>query len=302
MKIEIASLYHSFGGIACAGAVLLIAAGASAQNLYVSDYSNGSIYEITPTGTQSVFASGMSYPYGLAFNSAGDLFVANSDDNTGESGNITEITPNGTQSVFASSVDPLGLAFNDAGDLFEADYRSGNIYEYTPGGVRTTFASGFSLPLSLTFNSSGDLFVGAGWGAGNGYITEIAPNGIQSLFVSGLNFPEGLAANSAGDLFEADQGSGNVYEFTPDGAQHTLTSINGVAGLAFDNAGDLFMASGFGSVTEITAEGQESTIASFPGDSSQDQLAFQPVPEPSVAGLIGVGATALILRRRTGNA
>jgi hypothetical protein len=46
-------------------------------------------------------------PYGLAFNSAGDLFAA-----AWGSGNITEITPGGVQSTFASGLDyPTGLAF-----------------------------------------------------------------------------------------------------------------------------------------------------------------------------------------------
>ena len=37
---------------------------------------SGNIYEFTPGGVQSTFASGLSAPNELAFNSAGDLFVA----------------------------------------------------------------------------------------------------------------------------------------------------------------------------------------------------------------------------------
>ena len=37
---------------------------------------DGSIYEYTPDGVRSTFASGLNQPRGLAFNSAGDLFVA----------------------------------------------------------------------------------------------------------------------------------------------------------------------------------------------------------------------------------
>ena len=36
--------------------------------------------------------------------------------------------------------------------------------------------------------------------------------------------PDGLAFNSAGDLFVADVSSGNIYEFTPGGAQSTFAS------------------------------------------------------------------------------
>jgi hypothetical protein len=73
-----------------------------------------------------------------------------------------------------------------------------------------------------------------------------------------LNEPVGLAFDSAGNLFEAEANSGNIYEFTPGGAQSTFASgLNRPVGLA-----------------------------------------FQPVPEPSALGLLAVGATALLVRRR----
>jgi hypothetical protein len=70
-----------FGGLVCAGAVVLFSSNASAQNLFEADDHTGNIYEFTPGGTQSTFASGLSLgdvsgPSGLAFNSADDLFVA----------------------------------------------------------------------------------------------------------------------------------------------------------------------------------------------------------------------------------
>ena len=49
-----------------------------------------------------------------------------------------------------------------------------------------------------------------------------------------------LAFNSAGDLFEADNGSGNIYEFTPGGAQSTFASgLSNPFGLAFQPVPEL---------------------------------------------------------------
>jgi hypothetical protein len=117
-----------------------------------------------------------------------------------------------------------------------------------------------------------------------------------------LSDPLGLAFNSAGDLFEADGQSGNIFEFTPGGAQSTFASgLDNPAGLAFNSNGDLFVVNGV-NITEITPDGSESTFAS--GLSNPDTgLAFQgvtlPVPEPSTLGLLAaVGATALLVRRR----
>ena len=55
---------------------MLIASSAPAQNLFVSVQYSSDIDEFTPGGAQSTFASGLFGPDGLAFNSAGDLFVA----------------------------------------------------------------------------------------------------------------------------------------------------------------------------------------------------------------------------------
>ncbi|HEY5503694.1 MAG TPA: hypothetical protein VIK28_00950, partial [Sedimentisphaerales bacterium] len=134
-KSSIRAVYHSIGGVVCAGAVLLISTNAQAQNLFVSDIQfhipfpppppSSTIIEITLSGAQSTFASGLTVSYGLAFNTAGNLFEADL-----QSGNIYEFTPGGAQSTFASGLhQPNGLAFNSAGDLFVTDIESQSIYE-----------------------------------------------------------------------------------------------------------------------------------------------------------------------------
>src|SRR5208283_4762492 len=107
-KSIIRAACHSFFGVVCVGVVLLIAASTQAQNLFEADYVSGNIYEFTPGGARSTFASGLSDPFALAFNSAGDLFAADFG-----SGDIYEYTPGGARSTFASGLNnPYGLAFN----------------------------------------------------------------------------------------------------------------------------------------------------------------------------------------------
>ena len=80
---------------------------ALAGNLFEADFGSGSIYEFTPSGTRSLFASGLDGPIDLAFGSGGNLFVADY-----YSDNIYEFTPSGTRSTFNSSgYGPCGLAF-----------------------------------------------------------------------------------------------------------------------------------------------------------------------------------------------
>src|SRR5690349_20992051 len=65
-----------------AGALLMLASSARlpAQNLYVANwFAPGAIYQFTPGGSQSTFYSGgLGEPEGLAFDSSGNLFVADS--------------------------------------------------------------------------------------------------------------------------------------------------------------------------------------------------------------------------------
>ena len=55
-----------FSRVACLGAVILICSSAPAQNLFVSsDAAGGNIYEFTPNGVPSTFASGLYWEAGL---------------------------------------------------------------------------------------------------------------------------------------------------------------------------------------------------------------------------------------------
>ena len=255
-KSTLRAARDSFSGAVFAGVVLLITSSAQAQNLFVSTYtSSGTIYEFTPDGAQSTYVSGLPYSEGLAFDSAGNLFVG-----IQNLGKIYKYTPGGVQSTFASGLNgSWGLAFDRAGNLFEADALSGHIYKYTSGGARSTFASGLNGPSGLAFDNAGDLFE---TDLGSGNIYEFTPGGARSTFATGLYRPNALAFNSAGNLFEADFASGNIYEFTPDGVQSTF-------------------AAGLPAPVELAFQGK-----------------LLPVPEPSALGLLAVGATAFLIRRR----
>jgi uncharacterized repeat protein (TIGR03803 family) len=249
---------------------------AQAQNLFESDFYGGKIYEFTTNGTQSTFATGVSQPTGLAFNSAGILFELDAG-----SGNIFEFTTNGTQSTFASGLNsPQGLAFDTNGNLFVSDAGSGNIFEFTNGiaAEKGIFASGLHFPFALAFNSAGDLFVADG-----STVYEYTPLGAQSTLAS-VHQPIGLAFDSAGDLFVADagdneSGDGNIYEFTNNAGSlspNYVTFVSGLYypdGLAFDSAGNLFESDGnSGNIFEFTTNGTQITFAS--GLSHPSGLAF----------------------------
>jgi hypothetical protein len=273
MKTNFKSSYRAacptFVKVLCVGAILLLAAaGAEAQNLFVAAYGSGQINVLTPTAAQSTFASGLNQPLGLAFDLAGNLYEADAN-----SGNIYKFTPAGAQSTFASGLNrPVGLAFNSAGNLFVANSGAGQIVQFTPAGAQSIFASGLNQPLGLAFDSGDNLFEAD---SGSGNIYKFTSAGAQSTFASGLGTPFGLAFDSAGNLYAADANSGNIYKFTPAGAQSTFASgLNLPVGLAFNSAGDLFEGDfGSGNIYRFTPAGANSIFAS--GLSQPAFLAFQ---------------------------
>jgi len=125
----------------------------SMGNLFAADASDETIFKFTPAGMRSVFAGPSAFlpnqgPIGLAFNSAGNLFVSTSDTSNGQ---ILEFAPNGAETIFATGLtnNPRGLAFDSAGNLFVAEPgsgRSGDILKFTPGGVETVFAAPVGRP------------------------------------------------------------------------------------------------------------------------------------------------------------
>jgi DNA-binding beta-propeller fold protein YncE len=154
------------------------------------------IFLITPSGAISPFGSTPGESFGLAFDSAGNLFVADSADLT-----IFKFTPAGVQSVFAapasfsSGQGPVGLAFDKSGNLFvstEGNQPNDAILKFTPAGAVSTFATGLSqVPRGLAFSANGHLFVAETGNAAPGDILEFTPEGARTLFASGLGRPEG---------------------------------------------------------------------------------------------------------------
>jgi len=132
-----------------------------------------------------MFGSTPGVSYGLAFDGAGNLFVADALDKT-----IYKFAPNGTRSVFvclsAFTPDsgPAGLAFDRFGNLFVST-QSGcpaaepdSILKFTPDGVGSTFATDLVLPRGLAFDRGGNLFVAEFCG---GDILKFTPNGTRSV-------------------------------------------------------------------------------------------------------------------------
>jgi len=230
-----------------------------AQNLFVPNFGSGNIQEFTNNGVTLssnavLFASGLANPNGLAFDSAGNMYVA---DSTAKK--VYQFSPSGQQSTFYSGPQSFsGIAFDHVGNLYGCNGGSGSsshdgaIYEFiNQGGTLSTnpviFAGGLNYPQDLAFDSSGDLFVASLFEYSIHEFKNIGGTLSSNLltFVS-LNYPVGLTFDHQDNLFVGTY-SGNIYEFTNNAgvlSSNLFVFSSGFSspyGLVFDHAGNLFV-------------------------------------------------------------
>jgi sugar lactone lactonase YvrE len=276
-----------------AAAILLAAHSLQASDLFVANTSAGQIVEITPSGSQSIFASGLTNPEDIAFNGVGDLFVSGL-----SSGGIFEVTPQGAESTFAAGLsNVVGLAFDSAGNLY-VDTGT-EIDKFTPAGVKTTFVSGLpgsGLMGGMPFDALGNLYVTE---QAAGEILQITPAGTVNVFASGLYLPSGLTMDSSGNLYFDDvnvaQSAGQIVKITPGGVMSLFLSAS-AGGLALNSAGTLFY--GSGSDVWTVNQGVPSIFAT---GLQPIGLAFAPTtaaPEPSTFLLLVPTLGVILLRAR----
>jgi sugar lactone lactonase YvrE len=193
-------------------------------------------------GTQTtVPASGLSFPGGVAVDGAGDVFIADTNDNR-----VVEVPAGGgPQTTVGSGLYyPYGVAVDGAGDVFIADYLNSRVVEVpVGGGPQTTVGIGLRNPVGVAVDRAGDIFIAD---SGNSRVVEVPAGGGPQTTVpaSGLNFPTGVAVDGAGNVFIADYDNSRVVEVPAGGGPQTTvgSGLSNPVGVAVDGAGDVFIA------------------------------------------------------------
>ena len=271
-----------------------VAASAAPGDIYVGLCCMGdSIIRVTPQGVASVFeTSGVSTPFALAFDPAGNLYVTNSGDNT-----VEKFSPTGMGSVFADLTGPRGLVIDALGNLYVSTAND-TIEKIAPDGTASVFASsGLSGVLGLAMDAAGNIFAA---NSANNTVEKFSPAGVASLYAStSLALVDSLAIDRRGNLFVGDFLSGAVEEITPSRTQTVFAATVGgePEGLAFDSPGNLLVATGGNSrVVSIAPDGVQSTVADNLYVATS--LAVEPasassVSEPGAITLLLLGLTGL---------
>jgi len=106
---------------------------------YVVDAGRNSIYRLSPSGVETLFAPGLDGPWGITFDEAGKLFVSEPESQT-----IVEISPEGARSsITGFSNFPQEIAVDAAGDIFATSWfagMGGPLNELTASGLELNLA------------------------------------------------------------------------------------------------------------------------------------------------------------------
>jgi len=268
------------------GAIFALAITTHAQNLYVSANvpgGNHEIFEFTPSGVQSVYASGLNNPRGLAFDSIGNLYATTAHDaGPIEIGRVLKYDLRNHVSTFGSASKFFfeGLARDIAGNVYvlanddTSPTEASTIFKFTSSGDRIVFGSLPGQGWGLAFDSAGNLYAAQGPVdlGGDPTIYEFAPDGTRTIFAGPDQFatgeyPVGLAFDRSGNLFVSietfgDPGTDSIVYFTPMGVKSTFaTGLTFPRGLAFDSLGNLFVAEANpppdGDILEFAPDGSE---------------------------------------------
>jgi DNA-binding beta-propeller fold protein YncE len=269
---------------ACPAGVALDAHG----NLYVADASNNRVRRISPGGVVRALAGAgpippvasmrgayggnggpaararFKFPVGVAFDAHGNLYVADRDNGAvrmiSPAGRITTVAGTGVRgysgdggpAAKARLNQPEGFAFDRAGNLYVSDSANNRVrridartgvvttvagngrHGYTGDGGPATKAR-LSDPYGLAFDAQGNLFVSE---PDEGVVRRINSRGVITTFAgtgrlgfSGdggpatkakLNQPYGLAFDSAGNLYIADNGNGRIRKINKRGVITTF--------------------------------------------------------------------------------
>ncbi|HEY3128875.1 MAG TPA: hypothetical protein VGL91_05415 [Acidobacteriota bacterium] len=277
--------YSGDGGPATA-ATLNLPAGVAfdpSGNLVIADWANDVIRKVVPSGIittiagngrtgysgdgSAALAASLSGPLGIAYDSAGNLYVADSGNQVvrriSTNGIITTVAGSGVPgfsgdggpALAARLNSPRSVLLDARGTLYIVDSGNRRVRKVDTTGVISTVAGngaeGFSgdngpatqaaigSPRALAFDLAGNLFISnAGGGRirrvdSTGIITTVAGsssgfNGDGKALATSFYLVTGMLFDSTGNVLVADSGNGRIRRIDPAG---TVTTIaGGVAG------------------------------------------------------------------------
>ena len=200
-------------------------------------------------GTLSTITSGFSFPFGIAVDSKGNVFVADQTANT----LYKETLAGGvyTRSTISTDLNyPGGVAVDGAGNLYVAEVSGGDVRKETLSNgtySETTIISGLNNLDGIALDGTGNLYI-ASYSYDIVYKETLQANGsyVQTEIGSALDGPTGVAVDASGTVYISNDSGGNVYKETlqADGSYTQSTVASGFPSpesVVVDDNGNLYI-------------------------------------------------------------
>jgi PKD repeat protein len=242
----------------------------------VTNMATGPITELSPSGTilsgpAGITGGGIAYPYGVAINGSGNVWVTNTGGLCGpnaagysNAGNVSELSSSGTPisgNGFACTYfySPSGIAIDADSNVWITNQMGNTITKLNSSGSPVSpfvgyAGGGLKFPTSIAIDAGGNAWIG---NFGGTSISELSSTG-QAVSPSagftggGLSQPQGLAVDGAGNVWVASflslgpTGSGEIATFSSSGAAISPSTGYRVSGLldpgsiAIDSSGNVW--------------------------------------------------------------
>ncbi|HET9729942.1 MAG TPA: hypothetical protein VFR41_11000, partial [Acidimicrobiia bacterium] len=254
----------------------------------VRKFAGGTVTTAIGTGGAGTTADGtpaadarLEPPYAIVRDAAGNMYlgsgsvveVVTPDGKIGRfaggGGNCNPINPcgDGGPARAASLGEVKGLAIDDVGNLYIADDSYERIRRVSPSGYISTFAgSGVTCPASTDVCGDGGNATAAKlhrptdlvWGGDALYVSDAGDRRVRKIATSGEGNTPGNITTVAGTGVQGDGG---------DGGDATDATLDTPAGLAYGDAGHIYVADRANHRVRVFADG--GTIDAFAGDGAQ---------------------------------
>jgi len=174
--------------------------------MFVTSRVDGTVYRVNPFREAVAFVRNLGIATGMAFDSAGTMYVG---DRTGTIYKVNGIGEEKAWVQLEPSVSAYHLAFGPDNALYATGptvTSFDSIYRIEQNGEVGVFYKGLGRPQGLAFDVDGYLYLAASLRGRRG-IVRMSPDGRHSeLFVAGMNLV-GLAFSSSGDMVVASNDS-----------------------------------------------------------------------------------------------
>jgi streptogramin lyase len=208
-------------------------------NVYIADTVHNVIKKRDTAGVVTTLVTGLNQPSDVAVDSQGNLYIADTINNAIKK---RDTAGNVTPLVDNNLSSPFGVAVDSSGNIYIADTDNNAIKKRDTNGVVTTLiSSGLSAPRSVAVDSVGNLYISD---TGNKAIKKRDTNGVVTEVISGLNNPFGIAVDSADNLYISDEYNDTIQKRDTAGDITTLvnTGLASPSGVAVDNNGNVYIA------------------------------------------------------------